>query len=596
MVTPMTKVFISHGHNEAVKLKLRSFVKDQLGFDPVILAEQPDLGLTVIEKLEQYGRNCDFALILLTADDHTAGGGMRARQNVIHELGVFHGILGRDRVLLLKQGGVELFSNISGLIYKEFEGENIESVFEDIRRALESGSAQRAGISVPPEQFQDAAAAAARSLGQLFQSPEKVYIVPSYEHSEGRTNVRDADSRVAAEIRSLTLARIENDGLPFSFTHPAFPLVILGSPRYNSLTESLQREFQLPYQFVESRHSANPRERRLSVLTEFGEEFISSQDQHFMADGTGYDYGIFLVATLNTGKKLFWIAGIHSPGTDGVWQFVEEKSAEAPGWLPLRQEEFTALLVRVRFKLKGEEDKKQTEILSVEAIGAPRRAPLKARTGPVPRAMLCDLGDVLMYFDRTRTYRAIAHYAPNHSWRDVEDRLEDKRLGLREKYESGQLDTEQFCDELYSILNLDEQTLPRPLLKELWGDIFWLNKEMAAALKYLHGTGIHLVLFSNTNPLHFQNVARDYPELLQLFSERVLSYEVGSAKPEGPIFSRAIEAVRRKVPGCSTAEMLMVDDIAWHVDAARGFGMKALLYQSYPHFVWWARAQGLYVP
>jgi len=142
------RVFISHGHNEVVKLKLRNFVKERLGFDPVVLAEQPDEGLTVIEKLEKHGKGCVFALIVLTADDETASGGSRARQNVIHELGFFHGLLGRDKVLLLKQTSVELFSNISGLIYKEFENDRIDSIFEQVRSALEAGSAQQGGEPV----------------------------------------------------------------------------------------------------------------------------------------------------------------------------------------------------------------------------------------------------------------------------------------------------------------------------------------------------------------------------------------------------------------------------------------------------------------
>lgn len=145
----VSKVFISHGHSEMVKLKLKSFIQDRLGMEPVILADQPDLGLTVVEKLEKYGPECDFALILLTADDQTVNGGLQARQNVIHELGFFHGVLGRDKVLLLKQSGVELFSNSSGLIYKEFAGDLIESVFEDVRIVLESCSAQRGGLTVP---------------------------------------------------------------------------------------------------------------------------------------------------------------------------------------------------------------------------------------------------------------------------------------------------------------------------------------------------------------------------------------------------------------------------------------------------------------
>lgn len=145
------KVFISHGHNELAKHKLKDFVRDRLDMEPVILADQPDLGLTIVEKLEHYGRQCQFALILLTGDDETVSGGMRARQNVIHELGYFHGVLGRNRVLLLKEEGVELFSNISGLIYKEFPTGLIESIFEDVRLAVESGDASKHAKSVPIE-------------------------------------------------------------------------------------------------------------------------------------------------------------------------------------------------------------------------------------------------------------------------------------------------------------------------------------------------------------------------------------------------------------------------------------------------------------
>lgn len=149
------RVFISHGHNEVVKHKLKDFIRERLRMEPVILAEQPDLGLTVVEKLEKYGPGCQFALILFTADDQMVSGEARARQNVIHELGFFHGLLGRDRVLLLKQSGVELFSNISGLIYKEFEEDRIESVFEDIRIALESCSAEKGGLTVLKKEAED---------------------------------------------------------------------------------------------------------------------------------------------------------------------------------------------------------------------------------------------------------------------------------------------------------------------------------------------------------------------------------------------------------------------------------------------------------
>jgi hypothetical protein len=145
------KVFISHGHNELVKHKIKDFIRKRLKMEPIVLSEQKDLGLTIVEKLETYAKDCWFALILLTADDQTSSGSFRSRQNVIHELGYFHALLGRKKVLLLKETQVELFSNISGLIYKEFKGANIEAVFEDVRLAIESGNASQYGISVIPK-------------------------------------------------------------------------------------------------------------------------------------------------------------------------------------------------------------------------------------------------------------------------------------------------------------------------------------------------------------------------------------------------------------------------------------------------------------
>jgi len=74
---------------------------------PVILANIPAAGDTIIGKLERYlGENgiVDFACVLLTPDDegHAAGKAeeerYRARQSVILELGMVLARLGRRRV------------------------------------------------------------------------------------------------------------------------------------------------------------------------------------------------------------------------------------------------------------------------------------------------------------------------------------------------------------------------------------------------------------------------------------------------------------------------------------------------------------------
>ncbi len=112
--TKRANVFLSHGHNELLKLKLKDFLRAKLGKMPIILSEEPSRGLTVVEKLERVSEICCFAVILITRDDQQNNGGLRARQNVIHEIGFFQGKYGRKNVVLLAERGVELFTNISG--------------------------------------------------------------------------------------------------------------------------------------------------------------------------------------------------------------------------------------------------------------------------------------------------------------------------------------------------------------------------------------------------------------------------------------------------------------------------------------------------
>jgi predicted nucleotide-binding protein len=115
------QAFVVHGHDHAAKDSLARFLM-KLGLDPIILAEQPNRGRTIIEKLEA-SNDVGFAVVLLTADDmgavkdDTAHLQPRARQNVVLELGYFLGLLGREFVCPLLQEGVEKPSDYDGVVY-----------------------------------------------------------------------------------------------------------------------------------------------------------------------------------------------------------------------------------------------------------------------------------------------------------------------------------------------------------------------------------------------------------------------------------------------------------------------------------------------
>ena len=78
-----------------------------------------------------------FAVLVLTAEDQTAEGPARARQNVVHEAGLFQGMLGFTKVVLLVQTGVEEFSNLAGLQVIFFTDNEIEAAFYGLQQAMQ---------------------------------------------------------------------------------------------------------------------------------------------------------------------------------------------------------------------------------------------------------------------------------------------------------------------------------------------------------------------------------------------------------------------------------------------------------------------------
>lgn len=80
--------------------------------------------MTIIEKIEYYSSEADFALVLYTACDHGRGihetkvhPKNRARQNVVFEHGYLMAKLGRKNVCALVKGEIETPNDISGVVY-----------------------------------------------------------------------------------------------------------------------------------------------------------------------------------------------------------------------------------------------------------------------------------------------------------------------------------------------------------------------------------------------------------------------------------------------------------------------------------------------
>lgn len=121
------KVFIVHGRDNEAKLEVARLI-ETMGLQSIILHEQASGGMTIIEKIERYSNDADFALILYTACDHGRGAHEskvhprnRARQNVVFEHGYFMAKLGRENVCALVRGEIETPNDISGVVYVDFD-------------------------------------------------------------------------------------------------------------------------------------------------------------------------------------------------------------------------------------------------------------------------------------------------------------------------------------------------------------------------------------------------------------------------------------------------------------------------------------------
>lgn len=123
MVKEKNKVFIVHGHDNETKQEVARFI-ESIGLETIILHEQASRSMTIIEKIEHYSSEANFAIVLYTPCDKGRGAKEtnipardRARQNVVFEHGYLMAKIGRENVCALVKGEIETPSDISGVVY-----------------------------------------------------------------------------------------------------------------------------------------------------------------------------------------------------------------------------------------------------------------------------------------------------------------------------------------------------------------------------------------------------------------------------------------------------------------------------------------------
>lgn len=119
------KIFIVHGHDYTALEQLELLLR-KVDLEPYILQKAGEISKTIIEALEsKIIEESICGIVLLTPDDVGKNHNEeilkpRARQNVILEMGILIGALGREKTIILKKENVEIPSDLNGILYIQF--------------------------------------------------------------------------------------------------------------------------------------------------------------------------------------------------------------------------------------------------------------------------------------------------------------------------------------------------------------------------------------------------------------------------------------------------------------------------------------------
>jgi glucose-1-phosphatase len=197
------------------------------------------------------------------------------------------------------------------------------------------------------------------------------------------------------------------------------------------------------------------------------------------------------------------------------------------------------------------------------------------------KALLFDLGDVIVGLDFERAYRKLEGLSRYKS-----DEIPGviQRARLADPYERGELSNREFHAEFCRALDLEIGYLE---FEDLWADMFVPELLLPDALFETLGQSRRLVLLSNTNEIHFNFIQRQYP-VLRHFDDFVLSYRIGFMKPSTEIYQEAVRSA-----GCGPEECFFTDDKQENVDAARRAGIDAIRFQGCPDLERELRGRGI---
>lgn len=128
-------IFIGHGRSSLWR-DLKDHLTDKHDYKIEAYETGARAGHTIRDVLDEIANKSSFAILVMTGEDEDKDGKLKARPNVIHEIGLFQGRLGFSRAIVLLEDETEEFSNLFGIQQLRFSKGNIKEVFGDVLATL----------------------------------------------------------------------------------------------------------------------------------------------------------------------------------------------------------------------------------------------------------------------------------------------------------------------------------------------------------------------------------------------------------------------------------------------------------------------------
>jgi putative hydrolase of the HAD superfamily len=179
------------------------------------------------------------------------------------------------------------------------------------------------------------------------------------------------------------------------------------------------------------------------------------------------------------------------------------------------------------------------------------------------KTLLTDLGGVLLNVDFSPALKKLSSIAGLN-----EKEIERFSADLKDEYDAGNLTPL----ELYEII-FPEKQISFSEFESIWCNIFTEKKEVIDYIISLKKSW-RLVLASNTDPLHYAFVKKNFPWFSSI-DHTGLSFRLKAVKPSQDFFIRLCKKLNVQYQ-----DVMFIDDLKENVEAAQNLGIRAHMFHN----------------